>query len=63
MSTTMGVSGSVEYDLSVMCFNDDHDAGIRLIYAEEQSDKGNDILECPECGARRAVDVHVAPVI
>ena len=61
--TTSGVSGVVQYDATVMCFNEsEHEDGVHMIHAEEQSEEGNDILEYPECGVRRAVNVHVAPL-
>lgn len=58
----MGVSGPVQYDADVVCYSDDHEESARLIPTEEQSDKGNDILECPKCGVLRAVNLHVVPV-
>lgn len=60
--TTMGVSGPVQYDADVICYSDEHEDGVRLMPTEQQSDKGNDILECPQCGVRRAVNLHVAPL-
>jgi len=56
----MGVSGPVQYDADVMCFSDEHEEGQQMMPTEERSDQGNDILECPECGVRRAVKLHVA---
>lgn len=62
--TTMGVSGPVQYDavLAVECFSDEHGGSEKMFRTEVQSDRGNDILECPECGIRRAVNLHVAPL-
>lgn len=63
--TSSGVSGSVQYDASVMCFNDEEhqsEDGVRMVAIGEQSDKGNDIFQCSECGIRRAVNLHVAPL-
>lgn len=61
--TSSGVSGPVQYDASVMCFNDDeHEDGVRMVAIGEQSDEGNDIFECVECGVRRAVNLRVVPV-
>lgn len=60
--TSSGVSGSVQYDASIMCFNDEHDDGVQMIANGEQSDNGNDVFECVECGARRAVNLRVVPV-
>jgi len=57
-----GVSGPVEYDATVMCFSDKHDDGVHMIATDEQSDNGNDIFECVECGVRRAVNLRVVPV-
>ena len=63
VGTTSGVSGVVQYDADVYCFNvDAHDDGERMHPTEETSDKGNSILECPECGVRRAVNLHVRPL-
>lgn len=62
-STTMGVSGCVQYDADVSCYNEDaHDEGQRMIRTGETSDKGNEILECPKCGVRRAVNLKVVPL-
>lgn len=59
--TATGVSGVVEYDADVYCFNKDaHDDGEMMHPSDETSDKGNTIYECPECGVRRAVKLHVA---
>lgn len=57
-----GVSGDVQYDLDIMCFADEHDDGVHMYTNEEESDKGNPIVECPECGRRRAASVHVSQV-
>ena len=59
-SKLAGVSGAIQYDLDIMCFADDHDDGVHMIETTEDSDKGNAIVECPECGRRRAAKVHVA---
>ncbi len=56
----MGVSGPVQYDADVVCYSDGHEEGERMMPTEERSDQDNDILECPECGVRRAVNLHVA---
>lgn len=61
-TTTNGVSGRVQYDADVTCFSDAHEEGEIMMATEEQSDRGNDILECPECGVRRAVNLRVVPV-
>lgn len=55
-----GVSGSVQYDADVSCYND-HE-GEQMFPTEETSDKGNTIFECPECDVRRAVNLQVVPV-
>jgi predicted RNA-binding Zn-ribbon protein involved in translation (DUF1610 family) len=48
VNTAAGVSGSVEYEADLYCFND-HDG--KIMHLEDQtSDKGNTIYECPECG-------------
>jgi len=60
--TSSGVSGPVQYDASVMCFSDEHDEGVQMIASGGQSDEGNDIFECVECGTRRAVNLRVVPV-
>lgn len=57
----MGVSGSVEYDLTIQCFADSHEPQ-PMLPTDELSDKNNPILKCPDCETRRAVDVHVAPL-
>jgi len=63
VGSASGVSGVVEYDADVHCFNDDeHEEPQRLIATEEVSDEANTIFECPECGVRRAVNLHVAPL-
>lgn len=58
----MGVSGSVQYDLDIKCYSDEHDEGVHMYPTDEWSDENNPILECPECGTLRAVDVHVVQV-
>jgi len=57
-TTDSAVSGDVQADVDISCFNDDHDPA-RLFPTEERSNKGNTILECPECGERRAVNLEV----
>lgn len=59
---TAGVSGDVQYDLDISCFAKEHDDPQPMFETEELSDEGNAIVECPECGRRRAVNVHVAQV-
>ena len=61
-SKTSGVSGVVEYDLDISCFADEHDEPQQMFETEETSNKGNALVECPECGRVRAVDVHVVKV-
>jgi hypothetical protein len=60
VDTASGVSGSVEYDAELLCVND-HDPK-RMHPQDETSVQGNTIYECPECGNRRAVNLHVAPL-
>lgn len=61
--TASGVSGVVQYDADVYCFNEDkHEEGERMFPTEKTSDKGNTVHECPECGVRRAVNLRVVPV-
>lgn len=61
MNTASGVSGDVQYDLDIYCFNDEHD-GQLMHPTDERSDKGNTIFECDGCGNRRAANAHVVPV-
>jgi hypothetical protein len=57
-----GVSGVVQYDLDISCYADAHDSGAQMLDTGDISDQGNPILACPDCGRRRAVNVHVRPV-
>lgn len=59
-SKLSGVSGAVQYDLDIMCFADEHEDGVHMIETEERSNEDNPIVECPQCGRRRAASVQVA---
>jgi len=60
--TGSGVSGAAQYDIDISCYSNAHDDGERMLPTDELSDRMNTVYECPECGIRRAVDVHVAPL-
>jgi len=57
-----GVTGPVEYNLKLQCFDGSHKAGVYLHPTRDYTDNYNPVLECPECGYRVAVDTHVVPV-
>lgn len=57
-TTDTAVSGDVQADADVSCYNDEHEPA-RMVPTDETTEEGNSILECPECGTKRAVNLVV----